>query len=695
MPSRRPDQTLRLSAAFVFLVALLAGFFLLEKEAQKVGYAAPPAAAGATHLTRTPTPTPMVTGVNPFGGSGASPQFTPEASGTVTVTSEPESVAAAGDSESGGLNPFLGFGASTMYALAWPDLCQQAVVTTDGEAWVISKQQFFLGDPNATNGLETTLIVQRCVGAFQQPVVVVPPTPVILVTPTAPTFSLQPITPLQPTLPEIALAPLTPVPWDRPPVLVPVFPVEPVIPTIPTLEAPEEWQVLPTTTVTLRTPGGQEIVLENPTAFRPDQWAYTFDATSETGDYTVIIESAGQRQERHVQVIGLPRLVITDRFTGQEAKDFGAADSAVLNYLDFQTNREVTVYLYRVVDLPAEEGFTQEALAPITNWRFTPQDRIVRETAISHLDPLEGPAFGTFVLLACYTDECNQLPRISLNSNRIDWPLMVMAHFFVEPSGQAVPIPAQVKQLRFAAGATSAVVDLTLAETRSEAYLFAANQGQTLHVEIASPNVQLYLLDARRELVFPDAVGVGVWEFTLPASGRYLLVLFGRENVPMFVEIPPPEVSGQPLLEDLVLARLADVAHRTQFPEQAKLFALHLMARLDQFQARGLSPDHMVEALAQEDAGVRITGIVQAIWSDWLRVAASNGVRPEAADPVLFGLSPFRQLVIRLIQDRQRTLSEAEQAALFSFLTRSESPDVWWNNPNGVIGALNREFWGR
>ena len=54
-------------------------------------------------------------------------------------------------------------------------------------------------------------------------------------------------------------------------------------------------------------------------------------------------------------------------------------------------------------------------------------------------------------------------------------------------------------------------------------------------------------------------------------------------------------------------------------------------------------------------------------------------------------VSPFRQLIIRLIQGRQAALADYQQHGLHNFLTRSEDASAWSSNIDGVIGAVNRE----
>jgi hypothetical protein len=112
----------------------------------------------------------------------------------------------------------------------------------------------------------------------------------------------------------------------------------------------------------------------------------------------------------------------------------------------------------------------------------------------------------------------------------------------------------------------------------------------------------------------------------------------------------------------------------------------HLLSRLSGFDETGIGAGTVEDALGRADVGDRINGIVQAVWRDWSQ-GSSN---PLNDNPV--GLSPFRQLVVQLVQGSTGALSAQEQRAILSWLTRNENPSVWQNDPNGVIGAINREI---
>lgn len=79
-------------------------------------------------------------------------------------------------------------------------------------------------------------------------------------------------------------------------------------------------------------------------------------------------------------------------------------------------------------------------------------------------------------------------------------------------------------------------------------------------------------------------------------------------------------------------------------------------------------------------------------WGDWI----NNEVNPKGydaygTDPGVTDMSPLRLLVVRMIQGRQGALVDSQQHALHNFFTRKEDSNVWVDNVNGVIAAVNRE----
>lgn len=680
-PSRK-NPSLRLIVGIPFVLAL--GLLVLLLQPGGPGYAAPPSAPDGAHRTATPTPT---------GGASVSTQ-----------------------SDDASVNPFIGFGSSTAYAMAIPDLCADTVVAPGGEAWVLSNSSFFIGDPDKLEGV--VLYVQRCVGDFQpwDPVgsdsdtgvfQLLPPVIAFLPTPTPAVPIAQGL-----MLPVEAFQVFpTPVPLDRAPVLAPIF-TGPLVPVVPTIEAPERFELMPVTSVVLRRSDNKEIVLENVGDFRPDLWRYYFPVDSPSGVYDLTLSSGGNTQTREISVQGAARIYSTDR-RGQLEERFVEPSDAVITYADFESDREVVVMLYRVVETPNVGEYTETPMALIGTWQFLPGERPLRERLSQRLAPNIGPSYGTFVLLACYTDTCNQMPRIDIGSRRVIWPEMVLGTVYIEPDASVLILPDTLTPIRFAAGAIDALIELTLSDSSPAGYTISANAGQRMRVELDTPNVQVYALAPSGELLLPTGQGVGVWEFTLQESGQHRLILYGVEDGHMTVTIPPgsappsqpptatPTQTATPTpiptpiptigpdsetLRDSLLERLAAAGTPNDHPNIANALVEHLLAHLGDFDATGLGSATVVDALSQRDAGDRINGIVHRVWSDWSRDSAN----PLNDDPA--GLSPFRGLVVRLVQGRIAKLSSQEQRAILSWLTRNENIRVWRENPNGVIGAINREI---
>jgi len=126
---------------------------------------------------------------------------------------------------------------------------------------------------------------------------------------------------------------------------------------------------------------------------------------------------------------------------------------------------------------------------------------------------------------------------------------------------------------------------------------------------------------------------------------------------------------------------------------EMELFARTLANRLDEFQLprEGISQQTMTNLLYQADSGDRLNGLIQEVWRDWRGLAADQKLDPYRANPQNRGLSPYRVLVVRMIQGTQGRFSTAAQRALHNYFSRHEDPNVWHSNVRGVIGAINRE----
>jgi hypothetical protein len=303
---------------------------------------------------------------------------------------------------------------------------------------------------------------------------------------------------------------------------------------------------MPTTNVTLRMPNGQEITLDNAGSNRPDLWSYTFFIDSPSGVYELILASGDSQQTRQISVIGAPRIYASDR-NGNLEHTFLTSRDALITYADFQSGREAAVILYRVVETLTPDVFSPNALTELNRWTFTPGDQPSHERLSQRISASIGPAYGTFVLLACYLDECNQLPRVSVSSRRVIWPQMVLGSVYVEPDASVLTLPNTFETIRFAPGAIDDLFDLTLSDTGVAGYLLTASAGQRMRVEFDTPNVQAYVLDPSGDILLPTGQGLGVWEFTLAQSSQHRLILYGAEDGHMTVTIPPGTAGPVPL----------------------------------------------------------------------------------------------------------------------------------------------------
>jgi hypothetical protein len=151
------------------------------------------------------------------------------------------------------------------------------------------------------------------------------------------------------------------------------------------------------------------------------------------------------------------------------------------------------------------------------------------------LREIGGPPFGNFILLACYTEECNRLPLITPFG--VTWPDYVFASAFVRPSAAALEMPDVLPEIRFERGGASAVVDLELEGRGVVGYQLGIGAGQDLMLSVDAPNLYAYVLDPNGELLPAEAFSAG--SLRIPQRGRYTILIYGQTNAQMRIEIPP------------------------------------------------------------------------------------------------------------------------------------------------------------
>ncbi|MBV7335485.1 SH3 domain-containing protein [Chloroflexi bacterium TSY] len=160
------------------------------------------------------------------------------------------------------------------------------------------------------------------------------------------------------------------------------------------------------------------------------------------------------------------------------------------------------------------------------------------------------------------------------------------------------------------------------------------------------------------------------------------------------VRIPAsPTPISAPNVDELI-RKINGAQISTRYTDRSKSFAQSLVRVYDQFNLpeKGITKSKMNEVLMRRDVGNRINALVQRVWSDWINETPSD--RLNEADPSNSNLSPFKQLVVRMIQGGQLRLTGTEQLAIYNFFTRPESLSALENNMNGVIAAVNREVFG-
>ena len=150
-----------------------------------------------------------------------------------------------------------------------------------------------------------------------------------------------------------------------------------------------------------------------------------------------------------------------------------------------------------------------------------------------------------------------------------------------------------------------------------------------------------------------------------------------------------PSVAGQ--LQSLLRQSKVNNVYR----QEANRFAQIIANRLGEFQlpTLGITQKTMQAAITRPDAGDRANAVVREVWGEWIKLIQTTGGNLYTSEPsaAQYGLSPFRQLIIRLIQGRQPPLIDNQQHALFNFFTRFEENTIWYGPLDPVIAAVNRE----
>ena len=144
-----------------------------------------------------------------------------------------------------------------------------------------------------------------------------------------------------------------------------------------------------------------------------------------------------------------------------------------------------------------------------------------------------------------------------------------------------------------------------------------------------------------------------------------------------------------------IITQLTTASLVTEYSRETILFTDHLLAHLPEFKlvSLGITTERMQSILVQDRTEDRINALVQEVWSEWILLSTQQNFDVLTMEPTLEkqGVSPFRQLIIRLIQGRQGILTDSQQHALYGFFSRSEQDATWRNDMDSIIGAVNRE----
>ena len=140
--------------------------------------------------------------------------------------------------------------------------------------------------------------------------------------------------------------------------------------------------------------------------------------------------------------------------------------------------------------------------------------------------------------------------------------------------------------------------------------------------------------------------------------------------------------AGSDELSQIFLDELNRSSVSLSYPGAAERFVVNLAGYVG-----GVDSSRAASLLAASGAGNRTKALIQNVWSDWVTRAQGDPWGRAPGNE----LTPFRQLVVRIIQGSQGSLSSTQLSAIINYYTRTEDPNIWFGNINGVIGAINRE----
>ncbi len=118
----------------------------------------------------------------------------------------------------------------------------------------------------------------------------------------------------------------------------------------------------------------------------------------------------------------------------------------------------------------------------------------------------------------------------------------VTVSVFIPPVGQTLGLPAPLPlfrpQIRFAPGSSSFTFRQSLAQGVPVAYTLGISAGQQLTLRTEG-NVTVAVLDQQFLQVLAASPQTGVWQYAIPATGDYTVVLLGTGSNLIRISIPP------------------------------------------------------------------------------------------------------------------------------------------------------------
>jgi uncharacterized protein YraI len=106
-------------------------------------------------------------------------------------------------------------------------------------------------------------------------------------------------------------------------------------------------------------------------------------------------------------------------------------------------------------------------------------------------------------------------------------------------NGAEIFVPENRQRISFPSGSTITTLSANLSTQNPRAYELRALANQRMYIDTDRSGIELVVLDPNGNLLSPIAATSTGWEFRLPQTGDYIIIVQGQGSTRITVEIPP------------------------------------------------------------------------------------------------------------------------------------------------------------